>query len=164
MQNASKIEMFAWLILITFFLTFIYDPLIIIKADSCKIKMLSSINFGNYNPLLAHNITSYSTIIISCYGGYSKTTPVELRFGSGSSHTYKIRTMENMNNKLYYNLYTDVRENNILGNGQNNTKSITIIASNNQNISVNIWGLVFGGQTNIQPGIYSDIITIELTF
>ena len=125
--------------------------------------------FGVYNPLATTPTTSAGSILVTCTSTNNGTTTVNLTasYSTGSSGTYATRTMRSGSNVLNYNLYFDAAYTQVRGNGTGGTQAGTATLSLGRNqtgsASGTLYGRVPAGQ-DVAPGVYSDTITVTVTY
>jgi spore coat protein U-like protein len=130
------------------------------SAASCTVNP-SGVNFGSFSPLTLASVDSTGSITVNCtdVSSYSIT----LSTGSG---TYSQRRMVAGGYYLYYNLYRDAAFQQIWGDG--NTGSYTVSLNNpvnGQNNLHTIYGRIpISSQRAAHVGIYSDTITVTVSF
>lgn len=125
--------------------------------------------FGVYNPLAAAPTTSTGSIQVSCTSTNNGNTTINLtaRYSAGSSGTYAARTLRSGANALSYNLYFDAAYTQVRGDGTGGTLtgSATLTLARNQTGTATgvIYGRAPAGQ-DVAPGLYSDTITVTVTY
>lgn len=129
-------------------------------AASCTVDS-SGINFGSFSPLALSSVDSTGSIAVNCtdVGSYTIT----LSTGSG---TYSQRRMVSGSYYLSYNLYRDAAFQQIWGDGNSGSNSVSLINPvNGQNNLHTIYGRIpISSQRSAHVGIYSDPITVTVSF
>jgi spore coat protein U-like protein len=113
------------------------------------------VNFGSYDTFSNLSLDSTGNVSVICDGiiPYS----ISLSPGGGS---YVSRAMASGGHSLNYNLYTDSTRASVWGDG---TASTATINSSGTTANHTVYGRIPARQ-NAYVGIYSDTITITLTF
>ena len=125
--------------------------------------------FGVYNPLAATADTSTGSIQVRCTSTNPGSTTINLvaNYSTGSSGTYALRTLRSGANVLGYNLYFDAAYTQVRGDGTNGTQPgrATLVLGRNQTGSASgtLYGRIPAGQ-DVAPGLYSDTITVTVTY
>ena len=129
-------------------------------GSSCQIQALTGVAFGNFNPLAGIPDSSTGNVTVYCQG--NKTIVISLSTGQSTTYAPRFMVSPTTATHLNYNLYTDAGHTQIWGNGTNGTLPVT---QNLQNSSVTeiIYGMV-PSQPTVVPGLYSDTITLTVTF
>jgi spore coat protein U-like protein len=129
-------------------------------AASCTVNP-STINFGSFSPLTLSYVDSTGSIAVNCTDVSSYT----ISFTTGSG-TYSQRRMVAGNYYLNYNLYRDTAFQQIWGDG--NAGSNTVTQSNpvnGQNNLHTIYGRIpVSSQRAAHVGSYNDTITVIVSF
>lgn len=127
-------------------------------AASCTISSASTLNFGNQGVLTA-NVDQTSTVQVQC----TNTTPynIGLNAGLGSGATVTNRKLTNGANTINYSLYSDSGRTTNWG----NTVGTDTVASTGTGVaqSFTVYGRV-PVQLTPTPGIYTDTVTVTLTY
>jgi spore coat protein U-like protein len=129
-------------------------------VGTCTV-LAGNLTFPNYTGVVD---TANSTIQVNCSGGGSFTPSVALDAGlngtlSGSS---TVRNMSNGGLFLPYNLYSDTSHTSVWANG---TAAIgTTITAPATSASLTVYGQIVAGLTPPSGGIYSDTITVTVTY
>lgn len=128
----------------------------------------TDVAFGAYDGLAQLQVDSTGDVEVSCGTdtiGDVMSYEIEL---SGSNKGTKPREMkESGNNILEYNLYTDPSRTLIWGDGKGSTVMVTdsytftVLCCVTRNYT--IYGRLFSGQ-NVEPGSFSDSITVKVDF
>jgi spore coat protein U-like protein len=119
-------------------------------------------NFGNYASGSALQVTATSTITANC----ALLTAYTVALSKGSATSFSPRTMTMTSGgttyTLNYNLYTNVANTSIWGDGTNGTSTVAGVGSGApQNLTV--YGTIPAGQS-IPVGTYTDTIVATITF
>jgi len=121
----------------------------------------AAIAFGAYDPTGAIALDTAGTVIYRC-GQRDHNIMITLSQGGGTS--YATRRMVKGADQLFYNLYRDAGRTVIWGDGSAGTQAYTIQnPPNTQDVTVPIFGRIPALQ-NAGEGVYSDTITVTLTF
>ncbi|MCU0820516.1 MAG: spore coat U domain-containing protein [Beijerinckiaceae bacterium] len=125
-------------------------------AATCSVVGATAINFGSVSAIAA-NIDQTSTLTVNC----SSTTPytVSLPVGTGGG-TVAARRMANGANFVTYGLYSNAARTTLWGTGPGETIAGTGTAANQ---TLTIYARV-PPQTVPPPGVYSDAVTVTVTY
>jgi spore coat protein U-like protein len=113
------------------------------------------VNFGSYDTFSNLSLDSTGNVSVICDG----ITPYSISLSPGGG-TYVSRAMASGGHSLNYNLYTDSTRASVWGDG---TASTATINSSGTTANHTVYGRIPARQ-NAYVGIYSDTITITLTF
>jgi spore coat protein U-like protein len=138
---------------------------------SCSIST-TGVAFGSFNPLTGTSHDSNGNIAFSCAGNQTIAgllIPYSIAISKGGGTTYATRRMASGTHFLTYNLYTDSAHTIIWGDGtggSSTTGSIMLLDLLGLGATVNypIYGRVTSGQTTAVPGVYTDTITVTVTY
>ncbi len=139
-----------------------------LAAVSCTAAAVG-VAFGVYNPLASTPASSSGSIQVSCTSTNPGTTTISLTayYSRGSSSSFNPRTLRSGANVLNYNLYFDAAYTRIRGDGTGGTQtgSATLRLGRNQTGTASgvIYGRIPAGQ-DVAPGLYSDTITVTVTY
>lgn len=159
-------------------------PRICFAATSCRGTPTVTVNasgvaFGNYDPLSAALTTSTGSVTVSATCGFSNLPFIvsySVALSTGSSGTFIPRSMAFGASKLQYNLYTTAALTNIWGDGTSGTQIVSdalqgTCAFQFLGVGFNCSGsnadTMHGSVSalqNIVAGVYSDTITVTITF
>jgi len=130
------------------------------SAASCTVSS-SGVNFGSFSPLTDTSVDSTGSITVNCteVSSYSIT----LSTGSG---TYSQRRMVAGGYYLYYNLYRDAAFQQIWGDGNSGSYTVSLNDPvNSQNNLHPIYGRIpLSSQRAAHVGTYSDTITVTVSY
>ena len=137
-------------------------------VDSCSSPTTETLAFGNYNPIANTAATATANITITCTNS-TVITSVTLNAGTGTG-TVDARKMEkdgtSTTKTLNYNLYTSSANTSVWGDGNNST--VTNNVSGNKGTgsaqTLVVYGTIPAGQTSVEPGSYSDTITVTINY
>lgn len=129
----------------------------------------TNVAFGTYNPLAYGNTDTTGTVKVDCGGVVGLLIPFNIAISAGSGGSYANRRMKSGSNWLSYNLYTDASYTTVWGDGSSATQLI------NANVTLDVLGLaptqnfvvygrIPGRQLTTVPGVYSDTISVTLTY
>lgn len=129
----------------------------------------TNVLFGSFSPLSLGNTDSVGGVSVVCGGTAGLLIPLTIDISKGNGASYAARSMAYATNQLFYNLYKDSGHSMIFGDTTNGTvdasSSITLTALGvGPTVTVPIYGRVFGGQTTMVPGLYTDTIAVTLTY
>ena len=130
------------------------------SAASCTVNP-SGVNFGSFSPLTLASVDSSGSIAVNCTDVSSYT----ITFSTGSG-TYSQRRMVSGGNYLYYNLYLDASYQQVWGDGNSGSSTVSL---NNPVNGLNNLHTIYGriplsSQRAAHIGMYSDTITVTVTF
>ena len=127
-------------------------------AAACTITSATTLDFGSQG-LLTANVDQTSTIQVQC----TNTTAynIGLNAGTGAGATVAVRKMTNGGNTINYSLYRDAGHTNVWG---TTIGTDTVAATGNgAPQSYTVYGRV-PPQTTPAPALYTDTITVTVTF
>jgi spore coat protein U-like protein len=125
-----------------------------LHAASCTLTV-QPLAFGNYDFQSSQDLQSVGHVIVSCDTSTGFT--VALSPGGGS---FAARSMQNGTHRLFYNLYTDATQTMVWGDG---SAGSSLVADSGTEVDRTVYGSVPAGQ-NPYIGVYSDVITVTLSF
>lgn len=136
-------------------------------ACTCSVAV-TPVSFGSFNPLLAGTHDANGNVAVTCGGVVGLLIPYSIKLSKGGGASYTTRRMASGTHYLSYNMYTDNYVT-IWGDstGGSGTKAGNIALdllglAPAQNHT--IYGRVASGQTTAVPGLYSDTITVTVTY
>ena len=135
---------------------------------SCSSPTTETLAFGNYNPISGSAATATANITITCTNT-TAITSVTLNAGTGTG-TINARKMEkngtDTTKTLNYNLYTSVANTSIWGDGTtgNVSNNVSGSAGIGSAQTITVYGTIASGQTTVEPGSYSDTITVTINY
>ena len=132
-------------------------------APGCIIST-TPVAFGDYNPSGASAVASTGRISYTCTASMPISIALDTGINSTSFTTRKLRKAGG-NALLNYNLYLDPGAAQIWGNGTGGS-SIYINASPSPNttVTVNIFGRMPAHQANVPSGVYTDTLTLTISW
>ncbi|MFG6429203.1 spore coat U domain-containing protein [Roseateles sp. LYH14W] len=129
----------------------------------------TNLAFGTYSPLAFGNTDSTGSVRVSCGGVAGLLIPFNIAISAGASGSYANRLMKSGAHSLAYNLYTDASYTTRWGDGSASTQLVSagmlldvLGLSPPQNFY--IYGRIPGRQVTTVPGVYSDTISVTLTY
>ena len=133
---------------------------------SCNIGT-STLNFGSNagTALLAGNINASTTVSVTCTTG----TPYSIGMDNGANASGSQRRMISSGNFVSYNLYTDAGHANAWTTAASSTtctsaNSCALGTGNGTAQSTSIYGVVPSVATAPTPGVYTDTVTMTVTY
>jgi spore coat protein U-like protein len=132
-------------------------------AGACLITAQpTAIAFGNYFPSFSGDIDGDSSFDITCVTGAPYSITVGL--GNGTGATAASRKMsDGSTGLLNYSLYSSAANRNTASAWSSGASAVSG-TGNGSAVTVPVFGRVFGGQTTVAAGAYSDTVVITLTF
>jgi len=133
---------------------------------SCSVSA-TPISFAPFDPVpgLAQDATG--AVTMSCNGVAGLLIPYRVSISSGAG-TLNSRKMINGARNLYYNVYSDSNHTTVWGDGTtgapNVSGGILLNLLGTLNVNLNTYGRITAGQTTLVPGIYTDTLTVTLTY
>lgn len=127
----------------------------------------AAIAFGVYDPLSPVPATGVGTIVVACTPPNANNLAVTFSLSPGGSGSYFPRRMASGANTLAYNLYTDVANNIVFGNGSGGTQVVVRSTSPSGGGSFRASAQVFGvmpAEQDAAFGQYSDTIQVTIIF
>jgi len=128
-----------------------------IIQNECRIQAASTMNFGNQGTLLSGNVDTTSTITVFCNG-----TPYRVRLDNGLHASGNTRRMQGASGFIQYDLYREPARQPADRWGYDNGTDKTG-TGNGQSQDFTVYGRV-PPQTAPGPGLYSDTITVTVTY
>lgn len=127
--------------------------------DACSVSA-SPMSFGSVTLPVSSNVDATSSITVNCTSGTAWT----LSLSTGASSNYGTRNLLSGTEGFMYNLYTDSNRTLIWGDGTGS--SVTDGGTGTGADQVNtVYGRIFSGQSPLPgAGVYSDTITVTLTY
>ncbi len=130
-------------------------------ALNCSFVSVTGVNFGSYDVFSPSPTRSTGTITFRCTGiGGTNVMTMTLSAGSG---TFANRTLRSGANILGYNLYLDVANTQIWGNGSPGTFVFSIDPTSSGRQRVTVYGTIPAGQ-DVGVGSYTDTVTVTMNF
>jgi spore coat protein U-like protein len=133
-------------------------------SDSCSVTA-SDLVFGIYNTTALIDTTATSTVTVNCTLLTPYTITLDAGIGTGAAYdTGRIMTgSPNTSETLNYNLYTDVVNTTVWGDGSTGGSGDVAGVGTGLDIPHIVYGTIPAGQ-NVKPQDYSDTITVTLTY
>jgi len=132
---------------------------VLANVQSTCIAAATDLNFGNVGVITAP-IDQTSTITVTCTNG--TTYNVGLNAGTGTGATLPSRKMVNGTNLLNYTLFRDTARTQIWG---TTVGTDTVAGAGNGNAqNLTVYGRILAPQTSPPPGLYTDTITVTVTY
>lgn len=135
---------------------------------SCSVST-DAVAFGVYNPLPSTSLDGTGNVRVTCGGVLALLVPYDIALNIGSySTSFSPRKMASGSNRLDYDLYTSSARSIIWGDGSGTTQivsdSITIALLGGTSKDHAVYGRIPGNQTTTPPGVYSDTVTVTVTY
>lgn len=131
-------------------------------AFNCTLPSVTGIPFGTYNVFSATRTTQTGSIQYQCKGSGGVIT-IDLSPSPGGTYSTP-RTMKSGSDILQYNLYPDVTNSQVWGNGTNGTYHYTATLSSGTHVlTLTVYGTIPAGQ-DVAVGSYTDTITVTISF
>lgn len=137
---------------------------------SCSVSA-TPVAFGAFNPLSSIARNGVGSVTMNCRAPLGLLVPYNLRLTAGSSNSYANRTMTSStvgSGPMFYNLYTDAAYTSVWGDGTGGTSiissSFALALVSTFSITYNVHGRINAGQNTLVPGIYTDTVTVTLTY
>jgi spore coat protein U-like protein len=129
----------------------------------------TSVAFGSFNPLSGTSHDSDGNVAFKCGGVVGLLIPYTIAISKGGGTSYTTRRMASGSHYLNYNLYLDTTYSSIWGDGTGGsatTGGTIILDALGLFPALNhpVHGRVTAGQTTAVPGIYTDSITVTVTY
>lgn len=127
-------------------------------VSTCSVSA-TDLSFGNYDPVSVSDLDATNTVTVTCTDGTAYD--VGLDEGTGAGATVATRKLTNAGNTLDYTLYQDAPRTTVWGETvSTDTVSGTASASPANHT---VYGRIGNGQ-NVPAGLYSDTITVTVTY
>jgi spore coat protein U-like protein len=135
-------------------------PVSAVVIDSCTV-LATPLAFGNYNSLSGGMVDAVSLVTPICTIGTAYS--VSLDAGQGSGATPAVRRLNgNDGATLNYSIYTDASRHTVWGDNSGGTAWKTGSGSGSPQ-SIMMYGRIPASQPTV-AGVYSDIVTVTLTY
>lgn len=136
-------------------------------ACTCSVG-ITPVSFGSFNPLLAGTHDANGNVAVTCGGVVGLLIPYTIKLSQGGGTSYTARRMASGTHYLNYNMYTDNYVT-IWGDGTGGSAlpggSITLdLLGLSPARNHTIYGRVASNQTTAVPGLYTDTITVTVTY
>ncbi len=140
------------------------------EAASCTVSA-TGVSFGTYIPTSSSPTDNTGTTTVTC-SATSQTVQysIALNAGQNSGGSFSNRRMGNGSSGAYlsYQLYSDSTRTTVWGDGSGGTSTVSdsygCVTCVNQSRTYTLYGRLSGGQFSASPGLYSDTITVIVTF
>lgn len=122
--------------------------------------------FGNYDPLSATPRDSTSTVTVTINGAVGLGVGYEISLSSGQSNSVANRWLLNGSTPMTYNLYLDSGRGTVWGTAVGATVSDSFVLNllGTASKAHTVYGRIPAGQTAVQPGPYTDTISVSVLF
>ncbi len=129
----------------------------------------TSVVFLPYNPLTLSASDSTGNVRVHCGGVLGLLIPYEIGLSKGGGTSIAARQLSKASKRLSYNLYTDGARSAIWGDGSGGSLPLSSgllldalgLAPARDHP---VYGRITGGQFSVEPGSYSDSLTVTLTY
>lgn len=143
--------------------------LLVVSAASPALTCSASVStlaFGNYNPVLGLPTDSQNTLTVTCSSLIALLVSYSVELSAGNSGNTNARQLRQGGQSLNYNLYKDILRSTVWGTGPNavNDSFLLSILGIGVNRLYPIYGRIPAGQTSINAGSYSDSITVTVNY
>lgn len=128
--------------------------------DECVITSASDLDFGT-GTLLTSAIDQVSTISVHCTNGTGYTVALDAGTGTGATVAKRYMTHESTTETIAYTLYRDSARTQVWGTTSGELVSGT---GTGQSVAHTVYGRVFAASTAPSPGLYTDTITVTVTY
>jgi spore coat protein U-like protein len=124
------------------------------------------LGFGTYDPLSTSPKDSTATVTVSITGAVGLLVGYEVSFSAGQSSNAMARWMKNGTSQMQYNLYLDPSRGTVWSNmmGATVVDSVTLNLLGTSSRNHTVYGRIPVGQTLLQPGLYTDTISVSVLF
>ncbi|MCW5624359.1 MAG: spore coat protein U domain-containing protein [Burkholderiales bacterium] len=144
-------------------------PVQAICVCSCTINSTTAVAFGTYNPLPGTSMDGTGLIRTTCEVLVGVLSGFSIALGPGNRGNYSgPRQMRSGSNNLLYNLYTTTSYTSVWGNGTAGTvmrfdgSLLSLLGVFQRDFFV--YGRILPGQQTTPVGVYTDTITVTVTF
>ncbi len=131
------------------------------NAATCTVSN-DGLNFGTYNPLGLTDTASTFNVQVACTG-LSSNLSYDIKLSSGNSGNINTRKLLNGTEQLVYNIYTEASYTSIWGDGITGNAVVGTAVAPTDTKNHTGYAIIPHSQA-ITPGLYSDNITITLTY
>jgi spore coat protein U-like protein len=118
----------------------------------------TGLGFGSINPLSTTDATGVATITVSC----TTLTSYTITMSAGGGGSFEQRVMRNGGDVLDYQIYSDLANSVVWGDGSGGTSTVSASASGAGTTS-NAYGRV-PHQPSAFPGTYTDTIIVTINY
>ena len=134
---------------------------------SCTVSTINVV-FGVVNPIAIGSTDSTGSVRVNCGGIAGLLIPYQIEFGPGGSGSVTARRMSSGANSLGYGLYSDSSRSSSWGdiahgsavNGSMLLDTLGLAPA----VTHTVYGRVPSGQSTAVPGVYTDTITVTVTY
>lgn len=135
---------------------------------NCTVSV-NPLNFGNYNPFVGNLIDANGNITVTCGATLiGAIIAYQVTINAGNAGNFNPRYMTNGIYHINYNIYTNPMHTLIWGDGTASTdivqNNFTLSLITQQVTNHPFYARLFGGQTNIAAGNYTDNLTITVIY
>ncbi|UXH77697.1 Csu type fimbrial protein [Roseateles amylovorans] len=125
--------------------------------------------FGNYNPLAFGNTDTTGSVTVKCSGVAGLLIPFTIELGKGGGTSASNRRLAFSTYQLSYNLYSNAAYTSVWGDGNASTVlvsgSLTLdLLGLSPGLSYTVYGRIPGRQLTAAPGVYTDSVTVTVTY
>lgn len=124
------------------------------RATNCTVSP-ESLSFGVYNPFNGSASDTAATITVTC----DAETAFEIALGPGSG-SVAARTMAAGSDTMAYNLYIDPQRTRVWGEGAGASDTVSAVSAQGY---FTVYARAPAGQ-NLRPGLYTDVISVTVTY
>ncbi len=129
-------------------------------SANCTIST-TGLDFGSIDTLSASPVLGTGGVAVACTNGSAWTISADV--GTGTGATFATRRMKSGANLLNYTLFTDSARTTVWGDGTNSTGVIGATGTGSTQ-NVTIYGRIPGSQTGVPAGVYSDTVSVTVTY
>jgi spore coat protein U-like protein len=138
------------------------SPIDAVILGQCTVSA-SGVAFGIYDPLVPTALTSTATINVSCTL-VSNASNITIDLSSGASGSFSSRTMSSGTDILSYNLFQDIAQTQIWGDGTGGSTEFTgKVTPGKPSLTATAYGLLSASQ-DVGAGSYLDTITVTVNY
>lgn len=133
---------------------------------SCNVTT-TAVAFGAFNPLTGSASDSVGNVRVSCSGVVGLLVPYRVDLSAGSSGNVAARRMTSGARQLAYGLYSDSTRSSVWGDTAGtavNGGILLDVLGLSPPVDHAVYGRIPAGQLSAVPGVYSDTITVTLTY
>ena len=130
-------------------------PIVQAQAASCTVNP-QDLTLGGYDPLSNAPLDATTSISVRC----DAATPFVVTLGPGNG-TFTARKLIGGNQALLYNLFLDPNHMTVWGDGSNGSSSLSQSSTGGD---FPVYARAPGGQVLLKPGLYSDVITVTISY
>ncbi|NDD75070.1 MAG: SCPU domain-containing protein [Gammaproteobacteria bacterium] len=135
-----------------------------LNLSSCSVSN-ATVAFGIYNPLNPSTLDNNAgRVDLSCQSSGAGSVPVTVQLSKGQG-SFTARTMKSTSSVLLYNIYTSATYATVWGDGSGGTSTQSAVLTKAASAaSWVVYGRIPAQQKTVQPGEYSDLLQVTVSW